>query len=159
LSDVNEVVGQGVSALVDGREVRIGSRSFVSGERPAWELPWIEDADDLESVTDEHKSAVYVSIDGEVVGGLYVRSRIRPGTAIMLRDLREQHALKMVSGDTHRRQWPAGDQRTASGKLDEPSRKMGETIGSAQLAIYLRKTSISVRANINVLDPWSSRWA
>lgn len=97
VSYVHEEVGRGLEARVEDREVRIGALDFVARPPRASfaELPWL-------AADDDTAGSVYISIDDELVGGLHITSRVRPRTALMLRDLRESVALRLISGDTDR---------------------------------------------------------
>lgn len=82
---VNETTAQGVAAVVDGQEVRVGKSSFVT----------------TAPVDKSDQTAVYVSIAGIYQGYVSFNDRVRPEakeTMSTLRSAGAQH-LVMISGD------------------------------------------------------------
>lgn len=91
-----EVHGQGVRGIVDGREVRIGRpRWILGGAEPAWATRARRRAD-LEG-----SLIAFVSTDGVPVAALLFADRIRPDAPGMVRALRKQgmRRIVLVSGD------------------------------------------------------------
>ncbi len=96
-SDVSERPGIGVSGLVGGHRVRLGSGLWVGDEHP---LP--------EPVRIAHRraqlegaSAVLVAVDGSVAGLLLLDDPLRPESARVVRSLRASGVghLSMLTGD------------------------------------------------------------
>lgn len=84
-TDVNETTAQGVAAVVDGQEIRVGKSSFVTEE----------------TVEKSDQTAVYVAIAGIYQGYVSFNDRVRPEareTMSALRAAGAQH-LVMISGD------------------------------------------------------------
>ncbi|MCH5464962.1 heavy metal translocating P-type ATPase [Levilactobacillus tujiorum] len=84
-TEVNETTAQGVTATVDGQEIRVGKSSFVTAEP-------IEKSD---------QTAVYVSIAGIYQGYVSFNDRVRPEAQATMTQLRTAGAthLLMISGD------------------------------------------------------------
>ncbi|NLR32393.1 heavy metal translocating P-type ATPase [Levilactobacillus tujiorum] len=84
-TEVNETTAQGVTATVDGQEIRVGKSSFVTSEP-------IEKSD---------QTAVYVSIAGIYQGYVSFNDRVRPEAQATMTQLRAAGAthLLMISGD------------------------------------------------------------
>ena len=89
--------GAGMSGVVDGHPLKLGSHSWVWGEGPP--TPWARTV--LRRMGYEGCSGVFVSIDGRLAGALLLADEIRPETPRALRLLRKAgvHRLVMVSGD------------------------------------------------------------
>lgn len=80
----DEVAGMGITALVDGRRVNIGSKVFVCGEAendPATE------------------SRVYIGFDGKCNGYFSIGNRYRDGLSQVIADLKKEYELHLISGD------------------------------------------------------------
>lgn len=74
---------RGVEGTVEGRQVRIGSAAFVTGE----------------AVPGPAETRVYVSIDGKVAGYAIIRNRYREGLKEVMRNLSGSYDLHLLSGD------------------------------------------------------------
>jgi P-type E1-E2 ATPase len=85
-NDVKETTGQGLTAIVDGKAIKVGKRSFVTDE------------DDAKKV---NTTAIYVAIDGEYAGYITFKDQMRPETAETLATLRRQGVdhIMMLTGD------------------------------------------------------------
>ncbi|WP_125574455.1 heavy metal translocating P-type ATPase [Levilactobacillus huananensis] len=84
-SDVNETTAQGVHAMIDGQEVRVGKLGFVTDDQ-------VEQPD---------QTAVYVAIAGIYQGYVSFTDRVRPEAKETMHALRQagvEHLL-MISGD------------------------------------------------------------
>ena len=94
---VQEHPGSGLSGEVDGRLVAIGSFDFVS--TVAAPGPW--SAAFLQRVAHEGASAVFVGLDGSMVGAIQMADQIRLETPRALRLLRQEgiRRLVMLTGD------------------------------------------------------------
>ncbi|AOY74149.1 heavy metal translocating P-type ATPase [Paenarthrobacter ureafaciens] len=79
------VPGQGVSGIVEGRQIRV--------ERPA-----VEDDDDVAG------TVVYVIVDGTTVGRITLADRLRPTAAATVERLRQitGNPVRLLTGDNHR---------------------------------------------------------
>ncbi|PTL82480.1 heavy metal translocating P-type ATPase [Vitiosangium sp. GDMCC 1.1324] len=92
-----EVPGAGMSGVVDGHRLKLGSRTWVEGPGPP--TSWARAV--LRRMGYEGCSGVFVSIDGRLAGALLLADEIRPETPRALRLLRKAGVgrLVMVSGD------------------------------------------------------------
>jgi len=95
---VEEQPGLGVSALVEGRRVLVGSRRLADGTADEW-LGRL-----AERVEDSGETAVLVMADGRPLGVLGVADRIRPQARAVVAALRAQgvRRIVMLTGDNER---------------------------------------------------------
>jgi len=95
-SSVREVHGEGVTGVVEGRQIRVGRQTWVLGQRdPGWARRARRRADlDGSLIT-------FVSIDDEPAAALLFADRIRPDAPGMVRTLRADgmDRIVLVSGD------------------------------------------------------------
>lgn len=84
VTDLKEISGQGITAMVDGRQVKVGNARFI-------DVP--------EAKTDT--TAIYVAIDGKYAGTIYFSDTIRPEASKTIARLKAQgiNDLLMVTGD------------------------------------------------------------
>jgi len=94
---VQEQGGAGVVGVLDGRHVAVGSYEFVSASATGGE--WAESF--LETVAQEGGAAVFVAVDGILVGALHLADQIRLETPRALRLLRRAgiQRIAMLTGD------------------------------------------------------------
>ena len=89
VTDVREVAGQGVTALVNGRTVAVGSSALMQAVGAEWRPC--------------HKAGtiIHVAIDGRYAGHIVVSDRVKDDAAQAMADLRRQgvERLVMLSGD------------------------------------------------------------
>lgn len=83
-SAVSEQAGSGICGMVDGRRVRVGSLDYAAGLAPY--PPWVERL--ARRGGQEGSGAVYVAVDGRLVGALQMADEIRLDTPRALRLLR-----------------------------------------------------------------------
>ena len=84
--------GKGVSAMVEGKRVQVGSSRFVGAE-----------AAEADALAEAAKTVVYVSVDDTYAGLIAVTDQVKAGAAEVLRDLRALGLrLVMLSGDSER---------------------------------------------------------
>lgn len=90
LTDVSEVHGQGIRGTYSGMPLLVGSRRLLTEAG----IPGAE--------TDETGTSVYVALDGQYIGRIHVKDRIKPGTAEALRALKAAGVtrLALLTGDT-----------------------------------------------------------
>ena len=77
-----EVIGQGIEGIVDGDLVCIGSKKFVFGSNES-----------------EEESAVYVSIEEEVLGKFRFKNHYRDNVPSLIQRLKNNFQLSILSGD------------------------------------------------------------
>lgn len=85
ITDVNsykEMVGKGQIGIVDGKEIKVGSKSFV-GKVEHSEI---------------NKTRVYISVDSEVKGKFEISNHYRKGLKEMINHL-DSYSLAILSGD------------------------------------------------------------
>ena len=95
--DVVEEHGAGLSGVVDGMQVKVGTPDYVC--RDLQEPPW--HAGFMAAVGGEGGSRVYVARDGQVIGALHLADQIRLETPRALRMLRRAgiSRIVMLTGD------------------------------------------------------------
>jgi len=95
--DFESVTGQGVSGLVEGRVVVIGTQGYLAGLDI--DIGTLEPA--AESRRDQGETVVFVAVDGRAAGLLGVADPIKDGTPEAIRELRAAGlAVVMLTGDS-----------------------------------------------------------
>lgn len=95
-SDVDSPVGKGLTGIVEGRRVLIGSAKYLEAEGVELGI-WRSRADDVRA---EGATVVLVAVDGNVAGALGIADPIRATTAEALAELRSQGmSVVMMTGD------------------------------------------------------------
>ncbi|HHG86307.1 MAG TPA: HAD family hydrolase [Bacteroidetes bacterium] len=84
VQDFQEILGSGLSAKVDQKQVLLGSASYVG----------------TSAEENGQGSKVYVSIDGEVKGNYQLANAYREGLPILLGQLEADYDLALLTGDT-----------------------------------------------------------
>ena len=89
VSEVKEVAGRGIRALVDGKQLLIGSTRHLSGEG----ITFTEETDP--------GTVLYISLDGEYMGSIVISDTIKEGAAEALRSMKKAGITKtvMLTGD------------------------------------------------------------
>ena len=89
VSEVKEVAGRGIQALVDGKQLLIGSTLHLSGEG----ISFAEETDP--------GTVLYISLDGEYMGSIVISDTIKEGAAEALRSMKKAGITKtvMLTGD------------------------------------------------------------
>ncbi|MBK6266859.1 heavy metal translocating P-type ATPase metal-binding domain-containing protein [Marivirga sp. S37H4] len=86
ITDFKETAGQGISASVNGKVVKIGKQSFVEPDKEV-------------ASSENNSSVVFVSVDGQTVGSFSVRHVFRKGMGDLLSNLNQNFELHLLSGD------------------------------------------------------------
>lgn len=96
-TSVQEHGGAGLSGLLDGKQIAIGSYEFVSARAKSAEWAQVF----LKDIAEDGGVAVFVSIDGEITGALHLADQIRLETPRALRLLRRAgiKRIVMLTGD------------------------------------------------------------
>ncbi len=96
ISKFKAVVGQGVSADVNGKQVLIGNRRMMESNQVA-----LGDSDgDINSLQESGKTAMLVAVDGALAGIIAVADTIKPGSADAIKQLHEMNLeVVMLTGD------------------------------------------------------------
>ncbi|MBE8723948.1 heavy metal translocating P-type ATPase [Flavobacterium hungaricum] len=85
IEDFQEITGKGILAIVDQKEVKIGSGQFV---------------DDIKSDNFEiEKTALHIKIDGVYIGKYVFQNQYRDGLEELFRTLSKDYNIKVLSGD------------------------------------------------------------
>ncbi len=89
VSDLKEVVGQGICATVDGRSIYAGNEALMRSAGVAEPLPKLKG------------TAIYVAIDGRYTGFIRISDELKPDAKEAVLQLRKQKIAKLVmlSGD------------------------------------------------------------
>ncbi len=96
-SDVVETPGEGIAGRVEGRALLVGGPSFVAGRITDPELSILGPARPPGAL------AVAVAVDGKFAGLIVLSDKLRAGTEVMLRELRNLGVERIVlaTGDRH----------------------------------------------------------
>src|SRR5690606_35452648 len=96
-SDVDSPVGKGLTGMVDGKRVLIGSAKYLASEG----VPIDDWKGRTDNVRSEGATVVLMAIDGEVPGGIGIADPLRQRTADALSALRSENIrVVMMTGDT-----------------------------------------------------------
>jgi Cu+-exporting ATPase len=82
----DEQAGKGIMAIVQGHQVQIGAAHWLG----------------IVQESQNNGSAVWVKIDGEILGEVRFKNRYRPGIEKSLKDLKTHYQLQVLSGDNDR---------------------------------------------------------
>ena len=94
-SEFRAIPGKGVSAVVDGRRVLVGRESFLKAEGVTVAIP--PRVRELEA----GHTVAYAAADGKLIGAIALQDMPRPGTARVMRRLRELDIKTvMLTGDS-----------------------------------------------------------
>lgn len=96
ISKFKAVVGQGVSADVNGKQVLIGNRRMMDSNQVS-----LGDSDEvIKSLQESGKTAMLVAVDGALAGIIAVADTIKPGSADAIKQLHEMNLeVVMLTGD------------------------------------------------------------
>jgi len=83
VSDFEEKPGMGISALVDGSRIVLGSAQMTGADATAT----------------DGKTRSWLRMDGDLRGAFVIEKTFRPGLAHLLDELRKTHTLYLLSGD------------------------------------------------------------
>lgn len=84
VSEFEELLGKGIRGIVAGKYVILGSEFLVTGN---------------ECKKDNLSTKVFLMIDGEVIGFFNFKNAYRPGLNQLVKSLRKDFDLKLISGD------------------------------------------------------------
>ncbi len=82
--DYREIVGRGLEATINGKQIKLGSAAFISGSRRD---------------TDYLGTSVALAIDGRTRGHFSLQTNYRPGLKGMIDSLKSHYRLWLLSGD------------------------------------------------------------
>ena len=89
VSNFNEIFGFGVEGMVEGRQIRLGSRAWIGGLA-------------CEETGAKGSSSVFVSIDGKARGVFALENSLRPEVEKLIAQLGGRFELALLSGDNER---------------------------------------------------------
>lgn len=78
----NELKGKGISGMINGSRVFLGSSDFILGRN-----------------TGESGSRVYARIEDKILGHFIIKSRYRPSLSSVISALKKRFTLSLISGD------------------------------------------------------------
>ncbi|GHO75178.1 copper-translocating P-type ATPase [Ktedonobacter sp. SOSP1-85] len=91
--------GRGVEALVEGRELLIGNRRLIQERGIAFDALLSQ----LESLEQAGKTAMLISVDGNLAGLVAVADTVKESSAAAISDLKQRGlAVWMITGDNER---------------------------------------------------------
>jgi Cu+-exporting ATPase len=86
IATFKEISGQGITALVNGKSIKIGKASFVEAG--------------IQALANKNNSSeVYVSIEGKMIGVFSVKHIFRKGMGQLFNSLKRDYELHLLSGD------------------------------------------------------------
>ena len=90
------ILGHGMQAVVDGREVLVGNRKLMADRGIALEA-LVQEAQDLEG---GGRTVVYAAVDGQLAGVIAIADAVRPGAKETVQALRQMGIeVAMLTGD------------------------------------------------------------
>lgn len=108
LNKLEDITGQGLKGEIEGSSIKIGSASFVNGQKV-------------------DRSSVHVSIDEEYLGYFEFHNQYRDGVFELMSDLKSDHQIHVLSGDNE------AERPTLRAKLGEESSLLFEQQPSDKL--------------------------
>ena len=84
IDSFDEIPAEGITAIIDGKEIKIGSEKFITGKKK----------NDL-----TYSSKVYISIDSIQNGFFQINNKYRDGLEEVIKELRTHKELHLLSGD------------------------------------------------------------
>jgi len=93
----NSITGQGISAVVDGKDLLIGNKKLMD------EIGLADYAADSDRLANEGKTPMYIAIDGKLEAIIAVADVIKPASKTAVRRLKDMGAdVVMITGDNKR---------------------------------------------------------
>ncbi|MCR5774866.1 MAG: cadmium-translocating P-type ATPase [Lachnospiraceae bacterium] len=153
VSEIKELAGRGVTALVDGSKIAAGNTKLMS----ELNIDYTECPDDVGTI-------VHVSIDGTYAGHIVISDTLKPGSAEAIQRLKscgirrtvmltgdEKKIAEKVAAELHVDEFHAG--LLPSDKVDCVDRLIGEQAGKGKLAFVgdgINDAPVLSRADIGI---------
>jgi len=87
VDEFEEVVGEGLTGRIHGKEIRVGSKSFVTNDRFSIEA------------TRDTSSRVFVSENGHLLGSFRMRNHYRKDLGAVVEGIHQKYRLSILTGD------------------------------------------------------------
>jgi Cu+-exporting ATPase len=84
VTDYTEIKGKGISGIVDGQSIKLGSAEFIG---------------DNKTETTPNGSVVYFQINNRTKGSFTINNKYREGLTDLVKQLKKNYAVHIVSGD------------------------------------------------------------
>ena len=157
ITDFQEITGKGILAVVDGKEIRIGSASFVENE--------VFDTSEIE------RTSLHIKIDNVYHGKFVFQNQYREGLEDLFKKLSKNYNIKVLSGDNDGEKanleaiLPANTELIFNQKPDQKLefiKKLQETGKNVMMvgdglndagALAQSNVGVSVSENVNVFSP------
>ncbi len=91
INSFEEIKGKGITGIVDGHLIKLGSKALLNGELKMEET--------TEDKPDFSQANVYLSIDSKLKGSFIVDNIYREGLTELISELRNNYSLSILSGD------------------------------------------------------------
>lgn len=157
ITDFQEITGKGILAVVDGKEVKIGSASFVENE--------VSDTSEIE------RTSLHIKIDNFYYGKFVFQNQYREGLEDLFKKLSKNYNIKVLSGDNDGEKanleaiLPANTELIFNQKPDQKLefiKKLQESGKNVMMvgdglndagALAQSNVGVSVSENVNVFSP------
>lgn len=83
IESYNEITGEGITATIRGKKVKVGSEKFVAGSKTG----------------DSNNTRVFISIDDEYPGSFIISNKYREGLKGIISSLENNYEISLLSGD------------------------------------------------------------
>lgn len=96
ITDVKEIAGQGITALVNGKRVSVGNEKLMNGLGVA--------TDNCEKCNHLHGTTIHIAINGAYAGHIVIADQLKEGTSSAMKSLQNEgiEQLVMLTGDHHK---------------------------------------------------------
>ncbi|MCL6473185.1 MAG: copper-translocating P-type ATPase [Firmicutes bacterium] len=96
VSDYRAVPGRGAIGVIEGREVMVGNLGYMKEEKI--DISKVES--EARRLEQEHKTIIYIAIDGSIKGLIGLADRIKPESKVAVQELQEMGVdVAMITGD------------------------------------------------------------
>ncbi len=85
IESFSEITGEGITAIINGKQIKVGSENFVTGSNRG----------------DSYSTRVFVSIDNELIGFFTISNKYRNGLKEIISSLENKFEISLLSGDNN----------------------------------------------------------